>query len=41
MLKEEPYLINYLDTINEILYDFKETVYIEDHVHIWRYKKNT
>ena len=39
MLKGEPYLLNYLDSINEILYDFEETVYIPDHVHIWRYKK--
>ena len=39
MLKGEPYLINYLNTINDILYDFEETIYIPNHVHIWKYKK--
>ena len=39
MLRGEPYLLNYLDTIQDILHDFEETVYIPGHVHIWRYKK--
>jgi len=39
MLRGEPYLLNYLDTIQGILHDFEETVYIPGHVHIWRYKK--
>ena len=28
MLKGEPYLINYLNTIEDILYDFEEIIYI-------------
>lgn len=39
MLKGEPYLINYLNTIEDILYDFEEIIYIPNHVHIWKYKK--
>lgn len=39
MLRGEPYLLNYLDTIQDILHDFEETVYIPGHVHVWRYKK--
>ena len=39
MLRGEPYLLNYLDTIQDILHDFEETVYISGHVHVWRYKK--
>jgi len=38
MLKGEPYLINYLNTINDILYDFEEIIYVPNHVHIWKYK---
>lgn len=39
MLAGEPYLIKYLNNIERILYDFEETVYIENHVHVWKYKK--
>ena len=39
MLEGEPYLINYLNTIEDILYDFEEIIYIPNHVHIWKYKK--
>ena len=39
MLKGEPYLIDYLNTIEDILFDFEETIYIPNHVHIWKYKK--
>ena len=39
MLRGEPYLLNYLDTIQDILHDFEETVYIPGHVHVWRCKK--
>lgn len=38
MLAGEPYLINYLNNIEKMLYDFEETVYIENHVHVWKYK---
>ena len=39
MLSGEPYLINYLNNINEITKDFKETILIPKHVHIWKYIK--
>ena len=39
MLSGEPYLIDYLNTIEDILFDFEETIYIPNHVHIWKYKK--
>ena len=39
MLDGEPYLIDYLNNIQNILFDFEETIYIPNHVHIWRYKK--
>ena len=39
MLSGEPYLMNYLNNINEITKDFKETILIPKHVHIWKYIK--
>ena len=39
MLSGEPYLLNYLNNIENILYDFEETIYIPNHVHVWKYKK--
>ena len=39
MLSGEPYLLDYLNNIENILYDFEETIYIPGHVHIWKYKK--
>lgn len=39
MLNGEPYLMNYLNNIENILFDFEETIYIPNHVHIWKYKK--
>lgn len=40
MLSGEPYLNNYLNNIKNILYDyeFKETILIPNHVHIWKKK---
>lgn len=40
MLSGEPYLINYLNTIENIFneFKFKETILIPNHVHIWKYK---
>ena len=39
MLNGEPYLIDYLNNIENILFDFEETIFIKNHVHIWKYKK--
>ena len=39
MLAGEPYLLDYLDNIDNLLFDFDNEVYIDKHVHIWRYKK--
>ncbi len=39
MLSGEPYLMDYLNNIENILYDFEETIYIPGHVHVWKYKK--
>ena len=39
MLSGEPYLMDYLNNIENILYDFEEIIYIPNHVHIWKYKK--
>lgn len=39
MLSGEPYLLDYLNNIENILYDFEETIYISGHVHIWKYIK--
>merc|ERR1711966_13927 len=38
MLSGEPYLLNYLDTIDNILKDFNKTTYIENRVCIWKLK---
>ena len=38
MLSGEPYILNYLDTIDDILIDFEKTDYIKDRVCIWKYK---
>ena len=40
MLSGEPYLNNYLNNINDILYEFDETILIPNHVHIWKKKIN-
>ena len=39
MLSGEPYLLDYMSTIDKTLEDFEKTVYIDGHVHIWKYKK--
>ena len=39
MLSGEPYLLNYLNNIENILYDFEKTIYIPNHVNVWKYKK--
>jgi SAM-dependent methyltransferase len=39
MLSGEPYLLDYLHNIENLLYDFEETIYIPKHVHVWKYKK--
>lgn len=38
MLSGEPYLLNYLDTIDNILKDFNKITYIENRVCIWKLK---
>jgi ubiquinone/menaquinone biosynthesis C-methylase UbiE len=38
MLSGEPYLLNYLNTIDNILKDFIKTTYIENRVCIWKLK---
>jgi ubiquinone/menaquinone biosynthesis C-methylase UbiE len=38
MLSGEPYLLNYLDTIDNVLKDFNKTTYIENRVCIWKLK---
>lgn len=38
MLAGEPYLIDYLNNIEKMLEDFEETVYVANHVHVWKYK---
>ncbi len=38
MLKGEPYLLDYLNNIDDILKDFKKTIYIPNRVHIWKLK---
>lgn len=37
MLSGEPYVLNYIDTIDSILYNFNKTVLIENHVDMWEY----
>lgn len=36
MLLGEPYILNYLDTIDDILKDFNKTTLIKNHVDIWK-----
>jgi hypothetical protein len=38
MLAGEPYLLNYLDTIDIILKDFEKTIFIEKRICIWKLK---
>ena len=38
MLSGEPYLLNYLDTIDNVLKNFNKTTYIENRVCIWKLK---
>ena len=38
MLSGEPYLLNYLNTIDNILIDFNKTTYIDNRVCIWKLK---
>jgi hypothetical protein len=38
MLSGEPYLLNYLDTIDNVLKDFNKTTYVENRVCIWKLK---
>ena len=38
MLSGEPYLIDYMSTIDNTLSYFNKTVYIDEHVNIWKYK---
>ena len=38
MLAGEPYLIDYLKNIEKMLQDFEETIYVANHVHVWKYK---
>tara|TARA_B100000902_G_scaffold396083_1_gene456179 strand:- start:8229 stop:8876 length:648 start_codon:yes stop_codon:yes gene_type:complete len=40
MLSGEPYLIDYMSTIDDTLSCFNKTVYIDEHVNIWKYKYN-
>jgi ubiquinone/menaquinone biosynthesis C-methylase UbiE len=37
MLSGEPYLLDYLNNIDETLKSFNKTVYIDKHVNIWKY----
>jgi SAM-dependent methyltransferase len=37
MLSGEPYVLNYINTIDEILRDFNKTILIENHVDMWEY----
>lgn len=39
MLTGEPYLLDYLETIDNTLTCFEKEIYIDKHVNIWRYKK--
>ena len=38
MLTGEPYLLDYMSTIDKTLREFEKTIYIDGHVHIWKYK---
>lgn len=37
MLSGEPYLLDYLETIDNTLIEFNKTIYIEDHIDVWEY----
>jgi|TARA_Y100000389_G_scaffold202249_1_gene247006 SAM-dependent methyltransferase len=37
MLSGEPYVLNYINTIDEILRDFNKTIIIKNHVDMWEY----
>ena len=39
MLSGEPYLLDYISTIDNTLSCFNKTVYIDKHVNVWKYKK--
>lgn len=39
MLSGEPYLMDYLNNIDNLLEDYDKEIYIKDHVTIWRKKK--
>lgn len=41
MLAGEPYILNYLDTIDGLLSEFNKTVMIENHVDVWTYSHPT
>ena len=38
MLSGEPYLLNYLESIDNILSEFNKSIYIKNHIDIWRLK---
>jgi SAM-dependent methyltransferase len=38
MLLGEPYLLEYIDNINDDLHDFTEHIVVDKHVHMWIYK---
>jgi hypothetical protein len=38
MLSGEPYLLNYLESIDNILSEFNKSIYIENHIDFWRLK---
>lgn len=37
MLAGEPYIINYLETIDSLLHNFNKTTLIENHVDVWKF----
>ena len=37
MLSGEPYLLDYMTSIDKTLEDFEKTIYIDGHVNIWKY----
>ena len=39
MLSGEPYLIDYMESIDQTLSCFNKTILIEDHLHMWKYNK--
>lgn len=38
MLSGEPYLLNYMSSIDNCLSNFEKSIYIDRHVNIWKYK---